>query len=207
MALDRPFLIIVGLAACGPRPASSTHSPTTMQHAEAPFMNDSIRGCADVARTLAAARLLELEPLGECPLDAVLGAVPALADDVDHDGELGRAYVDVSWRETSTGIAGTTFRVWHIERRVVALELEGPPMESWAALRERIGAPEAKLAYHQQATPVPDGQWVYAARGLAVFTWQEAEYLDRVVVFAPTTVDDYHDGLAMHLWPLRESPY
>jgi len=165
-------------------------------------------GCADAARTLAAGQLFDLAPLtADCRLETVLGAVPGLAADTDHDGELGRTYAEVSWRETANGVAAGTFRVWHVAGKVVALELEHPSSESWEQLREELGPPDAKLRYHQQAVLVPDGQWVFAARGLAFFTWHDDELLDRIVVFTPMTVAAYHDTIAMDLQPLREAPF
>ena len=77
-------------------------------------------------------------------------------------------------------------------------------MGGWDALRAAIGTPDAKLAYWDDVVESKDGQWVYPARGLAVFTTLADTEIPRVAVFPPTTVATYRARLVRGMKPLRE---
>jgi hypothetical protein len=87
--------------------------------------------------------------------------------------------------------------LWHDSSNVLAIELETPrPAGGWDALRATLGVPDAKLAYWDGVVESKDGQWVYSARGLDVFTTLADTEIARVVAFPPTTVATYRARLA-----------
>ena len=67
-----------------------------------------------------------------------------------------------------------------------------------------LGAPDAKLSYWDGVVESRDGQWVYPARGLAVFTALADTVVARVVAFPPTTLAAYQARLARAIEPPRE---
>lgn len=161
--------------------------------------------CAIAIRHLAAAEIAKTTLPAACTVAEAAAALAALAQARDATGTLGTDRVQVWWRAIDTGIAGDRLRLWHDGSNVLAVELEAPrPASGWAALRGVLGAPDAKLAYWDGVVEVKDGQWVYAARGLAVFTMLAESELARVVAFPPTIVATYQARLARATEPPRE---
>ncbi|HEX4453518.1 MAG TPA: hypothetical protein VH143_21755 [Kofleriaceae bacterium] len=152
--------------------------------------------CATAIRNLAAGKFADAA-LPACTLGDATAALGALAGARDATGSLGTEHVQVKWRAIESGIAGDRLRLWHDGANVVAVEIESPrPAGGWSALRATLGAPDAKLSYWDGVVESKDGQWVYATRGVAVFTALADTELARVVAFPPTTVATYQARLA-----------
>jgi hypothetical protein len=161
--------------------------------------------CVAALRELAAGKIAEVR-LGEpCGLAEAAGAIAGLATARDATGTLGADRRQVRWRAVEAGVEGERLRLWHDGVRVVAVEVEAPrPLGGWSALRAALGAPEAKPGWWDGVVENQDGQWVYPARGLAVFTALADTEVARIVVFPPTTLAAYRAGLARGLEPPRE---
>lgn len=153
--------------------------------------------CVTAIRNLAAGKIAEATLPATCTVAEAATALPGLAQARDATGTLGTDRVQVRWRAIGTGIAGDRLRLWHDGSNVLAVELEAPrPAGGWDALRAVLGAPDAKLAYWDDVVESKDGQWVYPARGLAVFTTLADTEVARVIAFPPTTVETYRAHLA-----------
>jgi hypothetical protein len=165
----------------------------------------SIEYQLDNIRNLAAGKIASVRLPPSCTVAEAGGAIDALAKARDAIGTLGVDRVQVRWRAIEAGIAGERLRLWHDGEHVVAVEVEAPqPEGGWDALRAALGAPEAKLSYWDDVVESKDGQWIYPARGLAVFTTLADTELARVVAFPPTTLAVYRARLARAVEPPRE---
>ena len=161
--------------------------------------------CQQTITALAAGRILDAPPLGACTIEQLATALPGLDNAEDNVGTLGRDGCQVSWRAVREGIAGHVLRVWHDGDGVLAIELERPePTGGWPLLRDQLGAPSQKFDVLRDIVRVEEGLWFYNARGVAAQTSLAGERLDRVMVFPPTTADDFIAHLAMSLVPLRD---
>lgn len=153
--------------------------------------------CATAIRNLAAGKIAEATLPATCTFAEAADVLAGLAQARDATGTLGTDRVQVRWRAIATGISGDRLRLWHDGLNVLAVELEVPrPAGGWDALRAALGAPDAKLAYWDGVVESKDGQWVYPARGLAVFTALADTEVVRVVAFPPTTIATYRARLA-----------
>lgn len=155
---------------------------------------------------LASGRILDAPPLGACTIGELATALPGLDAAEDTVGALGRDGSQVSWRAVREGIAGNVLRVWHDGQSVRVIELERPePAGGWPALRDQLGTPSQKLDVFRDVAKA-EGLWFYEARGVAAQVSRAGE-LDRVMVFPPTTADDFITHLAMSLAPPRARPH
>lgn len=98
-------------------------------------------------------------------------------------------------------------RVWVRGGRVVALDAQRMDVDEVAGLLSQLGEPEARLDAFLGPMPAPRGEWVYPERGVTLFVAGEGAFVDRVVVYAPTTLDEYLQHLRpdTHVVPLPES--
>jgi hypothetical protein len=161
--------------------------------------------CTNAIRNLADGRIVDASLPPSCTVADAVTAIAALGRARDATGALGSDRVQVRWRAIETGIAGDRLRLWHDGEHILAVEIEAPrPVGGWDALRAVIGTPDAKLGYWDGVVESKDGQWVYPARGLAVFTTLADTEIARVVAFPPTTIATYRARLARALEPPRE---
>jgi hypothetical protein len=161
--------------------------------------------CRLTITALAAGRILEAPPLGACMIGDLAPALPGLEAAEDNVGTLGRDGSQVSWRAVRGGIAGHVLRVWHDGAGVLAIELERPePDGGWPALRDQLGAPSQRFDVVRDVATFAEALWFYRARGMAAQISLGGARLDRLLVFPPTTADDFIAHLVMSLVPLRD---
>jgi hypothetical protein len=161
--------------------------------------------CKQTITALASGHILDAPPLCDCTIDELAAAIPGLDAAEDTVGALGRDGSQMSWRAVREGIAGNVLRVWHDGESVRVIELERPePAGGWPALRDQLGAPSHKLDVFRDVAKAADGLWFYDNRGVAAQISRSGDRLDRVMVFPPTTGDDFITHLAMSLRPPRD---
>ena len=161
--------------------------------------------CKRTITALASGRILDAPPLGACTISDLATALPGLDAAEDTLGTLGRDGSQVSWRAVTEGVAADVLRVWHDGDAVRLIELERPePAGGWPALRDQLGAPSQKLDVVRDVVKVEEGLWFYSGRGVAAQTSRAGERLDRVMVYPPSTADDFIAHLAMSLVPPRD---
>ena len=74
---------------------------------------------------------------------------------------------------------------------VVLFDGMNPQLDGgWPSLARDLGEPEAKLEWIDGSVPTPDGELVYAARGITVFldTDMTARH---IAVYQPASIDEY----------------
>lgn len=161
--------------------------------------------CTTALHNVAAGKLADARLPAGCTVDGACTAIDALKHAKDATGALGTDRVQARWRAIDTGVAGERLVLWHDGEHVLAVELEAPRVANgWDALRVAIGTPDAKLGYWDGVVEAATGQWVYANRGLALYTTLADTELARAIVFPPTSVDDYRAKLARATEPPRE---
>ncbi len=161
--------------------------------------------CATAIRNFAAGKLADARLPASCSVADACAAIDALSHARDATGALGEDRTQVKWRAIEQGVAGERLLLWHDGERVLAVELEAPqPAGGWDALRTALGRPDVKLGYWNGVVEEPRGQWVYALRGLALYTALADTSLARAVVFPPTTIAGYRARLARATEPPRE---
>jgi hypothetical protein len=193
-------VVAVMITACG---APVVNLPSSNPSLAGAVMTDTT--CSIAIRCLAEGRFADARLPASCTVAEVAQVVEGLAEARDATGALGEDRVQVRWRATEAGIAGDRMRLWHDGEHVLAVEIEAPrPERGWDALRAALGVPDAKLAYWDDVVESRDGQWVYPARGLAVFTTLADTEIARVVAFPPATIASYRARLARAIEPPRE---
>lgn len=147
--------------------------------------------CEDARRAIEARRFIGWRGLPEACSPADLFGIPT----DEHWGT--RRLGKVSARQRLLDVTGYHRPLLSVREDVVVLfdgaypELDG----GWDALRADLGDPEAKLDYRDGTITIAASEWVYPARGIAVFVSSDASRVYHVAVFAPTTLDAYQERL------------
>ena len=107
-------------------------------------------------------------------------------------GTLGSNALAVSYRFCHVPSYAAPVRVWFAGSEVRLIEAEGP-LEgmSFTQLTRHLSEPEAKLDSWYGFAAVEQGEWVYAAKGIAVSCGPSSREISRLYVFAPMPVQDY----------------
>jgi hypothetical protein len=107
-------------------------------------------------------------------------------------GSLGSDALAASYRFCRVPSYPAPVRVWFADSEVRLIEAEGPLESlSFAQLTRQLGEPEARLDSWYGFAAVEKGEWVYAARGIAVSCGPSGREVSRLYVFAPISVQDY----------------
>jgi hypothetical protein len=97
---------------------------------------------------------------------------------------------------------GTPVRIWstNIDEKVVLLDAPNPELQpGLSSLLDELGEPAAQLDTYWGTLSIPDGEWVYPERGLALFVSERDEKVFHLAVFQPTTLADYEENLRFSL--------
>lgn len=105
---------------------------------------------------------------------------------------LGSEAVEVTWWPAPCPGYGEPLEVQLAEGRVVRIDGLRPSLDGGLpALLAALGEPAAKLAYHDNVVPIPDGEWVWPGRGLALYLSADHRFVRRVALFHATDLDRY----------------
>jgi hypothetical protein len=86
----------------------------------------------------------------------------------------------------------------HVNLRDGALVLfDARPELDAAALLADLGEPEAKLDAYFGTLKRPEGEWVWASRGIAI--WKSGDSVFHLALFTPTSVENYKATLSPDL--------
>ncbi|MDH4272673.1 MAG: hypothetical protein OEW18_11945 [Candidatus Aminicenantes bacterium] len=93
-------------------------------------------------------------------------------------------------------------RIWQKNERVLMIDAdltaEQPSLE---AIFPSPGKPDTRMDSYFGVILIRKSEWIYAARGLTIFTEPKSRTLFRIVVYQPTTVDHYRRFLRLDLHP------
>jgi hypothetical protein len=148
-------------------------------------------GCAEALDQLQRFAFSSWEGLPECGLaDLPDQAVGSL------DRELGSARRMVSTRRAVIDLDHGVEVTFASDGDVVRIDFDAKRLARDAI--EVLGVPDARLSYTLWGFTHPTGQWVWPARGVAVFVDPNNATIDHVALFAPTELATYKRDLA---WP------
>jgi hypothetical protein len=116
-------------------------------------------------------------------------------DDVPAAAALGDAFEPADMVHVSVPSSEVTARLWLREDVVVLVDVA--PDDEAAELPEQLGEPDRRLDTRYGLRALPHGEWVYAARGLALVV--DDERVRHVIGFAPCAVDTYVSRLRVRL--------
>ena len=103
-------------------------------------------------------------------------------------------------------LAGTPAQLWTTadEHEVLMLTVEPPPfVATGGAALEELGAPERRLDSARGTVPLPQSEWVYAERGLAVFVDPDGDQVWRATLFRTCTPQEYEAEFRVDLLERR----
>ena len=144
----------------------------------------------------------------EVDLDDLAPFLTIDPDDVGR-GQAGTPSTGRSWVAAEAPVYDGGVRLWLDEEtaRVVVVEGLSPVGDgAMPLLAPELGEPDAVFDAVLGPVLVRDAERVYADRGVALHVFPETGALIRVLVFAPTTVEDYRARLQPHHEPLRTFP-
>lgn len=123
-----------------------------------------------------------------CTSDALFGVV---FDETWGAGKLGADFEPV--RQRVLELAGYYRPMAYVrDGHVVAFDGMNPELDAdWSALSKDLGEPDVKLDWVHGTTPMPAGERVYAQKGITVFLNPSNDFVVYVMVYAPTTVEQY----------------
>lgn len=167
-------------------------------------------------RALAAFTAADLAAVAGLPAEVGLDDLaPFLTidrDDVNH-GQAGTPGSGRSWAAAEAPAYDLGVRLWldenndeDTERVVVVEGLSPRGADGTPVLAPELGEPDATFDAVLGTLLVPDAERVYAGRGVALHVAPETGAVIRVVLFAPTTVEDYRVRLQPQHAPLRKFP-
>jgi hypothetical protein len=150
-------------------------------------------------RAFARRRLLEWSGLEHGTTPADVARHFAVVAGFEGAAPLGERYEPAEW----VGATGAGFpsgiRVWLRDGRVVLLDAEGfEPSGPVDALLDGLGEPAARRDAFLGPIEIPGSEWVYPERGLTLYVNPETRVVDRVLAYAPTTLDAYEAELRPH---------
>jgi hypothetical protein len=121
-------------------------------------------------------------------------------------GLLGSDGINTYYRRVKAPAYAEVMKVWLRDETIVRISVPLPELADPRALVRSLGEPDAKLDTYFQTTPTvhKQGEWVYAHRGLALVLSFDRAVVMELIVFAPTTLDDYVKRLRFSEQP-RES--
>jgi len=157
--------------------------------------------CQESLAAFAAADFHGWQGLGDCSPDEVRALYPQQAPGFAL-GRLGgrqARYFYVQMPGYEDGVA-----VWYREERVVLLEVRWPQLAGGLdGLLASLGSPPERLDFQWRSLRLRKGLLLYPERGLALFVNPDNQIVLMVTAFAPTTLDDYREGLALELGEVK----
>lgn len=114
---------------------------------------------------------------------------------------LGDALVPAGLVSLDTPPSAAGARAWLRDDRVVLVDVALDVSAAAPPLPDAIGAPERRLDVTYGLVHLPSGEWVYAARGLAVVV--DHDRVRHVMGFVPCDADEYEGRLRVSLATTR----
>lgn len=82
------------------------------------------------------------------------------------------------------------------DRGIALFEGTNPRLiHTWPELQAGLGRPDRVIGWCHDGFDLPDGEHVYARRGIAFRVNPANDFVIHVLLFAPTTIDDYLERL------------
>jgi hypothetical protein len=129
-----------------------------------------------------------------CALDAL--AALELGED-ETSAVLGEARAPATFRRARAASYGETWTIWLRGGNLVRISVRLPALSDVPGLTRALGAPEGRLDAWRAtvAERSPEAEWVWPARGLALVMSTDRSNVMELVVFSPTTLEEYRARL------------
>lgn len=123
-------------------------------------------------------------------------------------GKLGSEFIPTFYKVCSVTAYAEPVHVWFRDTEIVKIEVNYPHLsdERFASLLASLGQPVAKLDYYFHTFSISRGEWVYPARGIALFLNGDESGLVKWSLFHASTLDDYTRRIRPPYTPAREFP-
>lgn len=143
----------------------------------------------------------------ECESSDIFSVFPPLVEDVAV-GKLGSEYLPTFYKVCVVENYDEPVKVWFKDNAIVKIEAKYPQLstDESQAIAKALGQPTAKLDYYFDIMMIPNGEWVYAERGISLFFNADGTSLVNLSVFYPTSLDNYPRNIRPPFNPVREFP-
>jgi hypothetical protein len=175
----------VGLVACHPA-AATTPSATPPINASSTMTN-----CESARQIISSLDLRTWQGLpAHCDWQAWTGPLPSDWQDV-YARPLGSNFRPA--HQLNVDVPGyQNPHLYFVEGEAVLFEaMVGPHLRSFEELVQELGAPADKLDWDFGTLPLPRSEYVYPARGIALFLNTDKDRALHIGLFAPTTLEIY----------------
>ena len=106
--------------------------------------------------------------------------------------QLGSDAIDVEWWPADVAGYRDPLEVQISMGIVVRIDGIGPELAGGLESHlEALGAPAGKLPYWDETKQIDDGEWVWPARGIAIYLGSDPRFVRRVALFAATDLAAY----------------
>jgi len=184
--------LVAVLVACG-TPAAP---PATQGGSDV----NSKDGCLDALRMIRTRDFRAWQGLpADCTPERLAKDLPRATPN-EGQRQLGTAPVDVTWWPAQLDGYREPLEVQIAKGRVVRIDGERP--ELTGGLEAHLGAlgePAGKLSYYADTVKLPDGEWVWPARGIAIYLNADHRFVNRVALFHATDLPAYVRDLQPNL--------
>lgn len=143
----------------------------------------------------------------ECQTTDIFSVFPPVVEDVAV-GKLGSEYIPTSYKVCVVENYDEPVEVWFKNNGIVKIEAKYPQLSAnqSQAITKALGKPTDKLDYYFDILMIPNGEWVYAERGISLFFNADGTGLVSLSVFYPSSLDNYKKTIRPPFESIREFP-
>lgn len=163
--------------------------------------------CRDALHQLTAKQVETWQGLpAHCALADLRSSGVELGDE-ETEATLGEAAEPAAYRKAKLAGYAEYPMVWLRAGAIAQISVDRPELADVPHLLAKLGAPAAKLDAWARTTPtkIPEAEWVWPSRGLALRLSSDRATVTQLIVFTPTTLERYRTALRYAEAP-RELP-
>jgi hypothetical protein len=156
--------------------------------------------CDDAIRMIRARDFRAWQGLPEdCTPDRLAKGLPR-SNPNEGGRQLGDDAIEVDWWPAQVAGYREPLEVQIAKSIVVRIDGIGPELAGGLpAHLQALGEPAGKLPYWDSTKRVPDGEWVWPARGIAIYVGSDPRFVRRVALFRATDLATYQKLLQPNL--------
>jgi len=179
-------MVVVAVLGCNGSTTTRQISPD-----ETPHKGTAVN-CDDVIRLIRARDFRVWTGLTEdCTPDRLAKGLPR-SNPNEGARQLGSDAIDVTWWPAEVAGYREPLEVQLAQSLVVRIDGVGPELaEGLPAHLEALGEPAGKLPYWDSTKKLADGEWVWPARGIAIYLGADPRFVRRVALFRATDLATY----------------
>jgi hypothetical protein len=185
--MTRAALVLALLSCNGSTPPKQNPSDQPPPHKGTDLVN-----CDDALRMIRARDFRTWQGLPEdCTPERLAKGLPR-SSPTEGMRQLGADAIDVVWWPAEVAGYREPLEVQLAQSIVVRIDGIGPELaEGVPAQLAALGTPAGKLPYWDATKRIADGEWVWPARGIAIYVGSDPRFVRRVALFRPTDLATY----------------